>query len=52
MNNAIVEIQGILCDTCDEAGFVMLHENGDTEILACKCENKKNEYYFFEEENR
>jgi hypothetical protein len=52
MTNAIVEIQGIFCDTCNSSGFVMLHENGDTEVLKCECEGKIKEYYFFEEENR
>ena len=44
MTNEIVEIQGVWCDDCDSAGFVMLHENGDTEILACNCEKIENEY--------
>ena len=47
MTNEIVEIQGVWCDDCDSAGFVMLHENGDTEILACNCEKIENEYLFF-----
>ena len=45
----IVEIQGVFCDTCESAGFVMLYENGDTQVLACNCENIKQEYLFFEE---
>ena len=49
MINEIVEIQGVWCDACDSAGFVMLHDNGDTEVLSCNCENIKGEYLFFEE---
>ena len=49
MSNEIVEIQGVFCDTCDSAGFVMLFENGDTQVLSCNCEKIKNEYLFFEE---
>ena len=51
ITNEIVEIQSVLCEDCNGAGFVMLHENGDTEVLACNCENKENEYFFFGDES-
>ena len=49
MTNEIVEIASAFCDECDSAGFVMLYENGDVQVLACKCENIKQEYLFYEE---
>ena len=49
LTNKIVEIQGVFCDACDSAGFVMLYSNGDTQVLSCNCENIKQEYLFFEE---
>jgi hypothetical protein len=49
--NSIVEIQGVPCDECMGAGFVMLNQNGDVEVLACDCPDKQDEYIFFEKEN-
>ena len=49
--NEIVEIQSVLCDTCNGAGFVMLLENGDTQVLHCDCKNNQSEYFLFWEEN-
>jgi uncharacterized protein (AIM24 family) len=47
----IVEIQGIPCDNCEGAGFVMLHENGDVETIKCNCVEIENEYFVFGKEN-
>ena len=49
MTNEIAEIQGVFCDSCESAGFVMLYENGDTQVLPCSCENIKGEYLFYSE---
>ena len=49
--NNIVEIQGVPCDTCNGAGFVILNANGDTEILSCDCPTKNDEYFFFGDES-
>ena len=49
MTNEIVEIQGVFCDTCESAGFVMLYSNGDTQILSCNCEKIKDEFLFYTE---
>ena len=51
LKNDIVEIQSVLCDDCNSAGFVMLLENGDTQILHCDCKDNKDEYFLFWKEN-
>ena len=50
MINEIVEIQPVLCDECNSAGFVMLYGNGDAEVLHCDCLNNKKEYFLFGQE--
>ena len=50
VKNEIVEIQSVLCNDCNGAAFVMLFDNGDTEVLACDCKDEQNGYFVFGKE--
>ena len=50
IKNEIAEIQSVLCNDCNGAAFVMLFDNGDTEVLARDCKDEQNEYFIFGKE--
>ena len=51
VKNEIVEIQSVLCEDCKGAAFVMLYDNGNTEVLACDCKDVQDEFILFGDES-